>query len=61
MSSFDDNIRLIKGDSVKLVCPMSGVPVGNVPVDSTKTLKATIDKYWYEFRDSIKVTVEPKF
>jgi len=61
LAGFDEEIRLIKGDSVKLVCPMVDVGVGNVPVDSTKTLKATLEEYWYEFRESIKVTVEPKF
>jgi hypothetical protein len=62
-------IKLIKGESTKIMCPFSG-KIGEVPVESTKTLQASIGEiengeakngYWYEFRKEIKVTVEPKF
>ena len=61
---FSDNknqLKLIKGESTKIVCPVEGISVGNVPIESTKTIKAEINGYWYEFRDSIRVTVEPTF
>jgi hypothetical protein len=68
-----DGLKLIKGESTKIMCELGkDIEIGNVPVESTKTIQVSIgfnedgsynkDKaYWYEFRKEIKVTVEPKF
>lgn len=55
-----EGLKLIKGESTKIPCTLQG-NFGKVPVESTKTLKAEVNDYYYEFRDSIKVTVEPTF
>ena len=69
----DKGLKLIKGESTKIMCELGkDLKIQNVPVESTKTIQASIgfnedgsynkDKaYWYEFRKEIKVTVEPKF
>ena len=54
-------IKLIKKESTPMPCTIAGMDIGNVPVESTKTIQAEIENYWYEFRKEIKVTVEPKF
>jgi hypothetical protein len=55
------NVKLINGESTKIVCPIDEMSVGNVPLESTKTITAEVSNYWYEFRKSITVTVEPVF
>jgi hypothetical protein len=54
-------LKLIKGESTKISCPLTKTLSANVPVESTKTLQASVGEYWYEFRKEITVTVEPKF
>jgi hypothetical protein len=54
-------VKLIRGESTPMPCTVEKQDVRNVPVESTKTLQASISDYWYEFRKEIKVTVEPKF
>jgi hypothetical protein len=71
MKANSNELKLIKGESTKIMCTFSDdFEIGKVPVESTKTIQASIGKvengkpvngYWYEFRKEIKVTVEPKF
>lgn len=78
IDNFDDSdkgeIKLINKKSTKVPCPLVDVFAGKVPVESTKTIQASIgleedgsfkpdgdSAYWYEFRKEIKVTVEPTF
>jgi hypothetical protein len=65
-----EGLKLIRGESTKIICPIPGEFPGNVPVESTKVIQASIGEiengkpvngYWYEFRKEIKVTVEPRF
>lgn len=62
----DDGLKLINDESTKIPCPIDNLEAGPVPVESTKTIQASVGKwkdnpYWYEFRKEIRVTVEPKF
>ncbi len=52
-------IKLIKDKSPKLFCEIEIHEA--VPQVTTHTITVTIDEYFYEFRDTEKVTVEPKF
>ena len=52
-------VKLIKDKSPKLFCKLRITE--NVPQITTQTISVVITEYEYEFRDSEKVTVEPKF
>ena len=53
----EHDIRLIQDESSKLLCKIKAP--SNVATETTKTVTVDI-KYLYEFRKSVKVTVEPR-
>jgi hypothetical protein len=66
----DGGFKLINKETTSIPCSLDKFNVGNVPVESTKTIVASLGiiengkpeyPYWYEFRKELKVTVEPKF
>ncbi len=55
-----DGLRLIRKESTKIPCTIEAT-IDSLPLEATKTLLSEVNEYWYEFRDQIKVTVEPRF
>jgi len=52
------SIRIIDGESAKIFCEISSLSVSDVPKETTRTIDVNM-KYYYEFRDSVKVEVVP--
>jgi hypothetical protein len=57
----NNQIKFIKGESAIIPCSVSISNIGNVPIETTKTVKASIEDYDYEFRQEITVKVNPRF
>ncbi len=67
----EKGLKLIDGESTKIMCPMEDMEIGKVPVESTRTIQVLLGEtgadgditqgYWYEFRKQATVKVEPRF
>jgi len=54
----NNHIRLIDSSSSKFLCEIESLPVDLVPKETTRTIEVQME-YDYEFRDKVKVTVQP--